>query len=55
MARDFPDSIDGKILLSEAYGKVGRSGEALAIIELLIKVHPDNLLAWKAAADQPSK
>ena len=55
MALDFPDSIDVKIHLSEAYGKVGRFNEAMEVIKPIIKAHPDNLLARKIAAELLSK
>lgn len=55
MANDFPDSIDVKIHLSEAYIKVGRSEDAYRLIMPITKAYPSNLLARKIAAKLPIK
>jgi tetratricopeptide (TPR) repeat protein len=49
MATDFPDSIDVKIHLSEAYSKIGRSEDARYLIEPIVNSQPFNLLARKIA------
>lgn len=53
MEKDFPDSIDVKIHLSEAYIKVGRSEDAYRLIMPITKAYPSNLLARKIAAKLP--
>lgn len=55
MAKDFPDSIDVKIHLSEAYMKVGRTEDASGIIMPIVKEYPDNLLTRKIAAKLPGR
>jgi hypothetical protein len=46
----FPDSVDVKIHLAEAYGKVGRKDDAKRVILPIVKEYPANLLARKIAA-----
>lgn len=55
LADDFPDSIDVKIHLSEAYSKVGRSEDASRIITPIVQKFPSNLLARKIAAKLPRR
>lgn len=49
MTMDFPDSIDVKIHLADAYGKVGRPEDARGLIGPIIMNQPFNLLAKKIA------
>jgi predicted Zn-dependent protease len=55
MAKIFPDSIDVKIHLSDAYSKVGRSEEARRLIEPIVNSQPFNLLARKIAKIEQGK
>jgi hypothetical protein len=55
MAMDFPDSIDVKIHLSEAYSKVGRTEDAYRLIMPITKAYPSNLLARRIAAKLPAR
>jgi tetratricopeptide (TPR) repeat protein len=49
MIATFPDSVDVKIHLAEAYSKVKRKEDALRLIEPVVKTYPANLLARKIA------
>ncbi len=49
LASDFPDSVDVKIHLSDAYIKTGRPDEARKLILPITKTYPSNLLAKKTA------
>lgn len=46
----FPDSVDIKIHLAEAYGKAKRKEDALRLIDSVVKAYPTNLFARKTAA-----
>ncbi|NLD94660.1 MAG: tetratricopeptide repeat protein [Fibrobacter sp.] len=49
MISAFPDSVDVKIHLAEAYGKAGRKEDARQLIAPVVKEYPSNLLAWTIA------
>jgi hypothetical protein len=49
MAARFPDSIDVKIQLADAYMRVGRKDDGRKLIEPIAAARPDNLLARKVA------
>jgi len=51
MAKTFPDSIDVKIHLADAYTQVGRKDDARKTIDPVTAVFPYNLLAKKIAAN----
>jgi tetratricopeptide (TPR) repeat protein len=55
MATTFPDSIDVKIHLADAYKQVGRKDDASKTIELVAAAFPYNLLAKKIAATVAEK
>ena len=51
MAKTYPDSIDVKIHLADAYSQVGRRDEARKLIEPITAAFPSNLFAKKIAAN----
>jgi hypothetical protein len=53
MNRIFPDSIDVKIQLADAYRNTGRPEDARIILMPIVKNYPSNLLARKFAAKLP--
>jgi hypothetical protein len=55
LATAYPDSIDVKIHLSEAYIKTDRVTDARKLIMPITKAYPSNLLARKIAAKLPVK
>jgi tetratricopeptide (TPR) repeat protein len=50
LSKDFPDSMDVKIHLAEAYARIGRRDEARTIITPIVKSNPSDLFAAKVAA-----
>lgn len=55
LATTFPDSIDVRIHLSDAYIKIGRPEDARRLIIPIIQAFPSDLLARKIAAKLPLK
>lgn len=55
MVRTFPDSIDVKIHLADAYGTLGRRNDAQMILAPVVTTYPSNLLARKIAATLKAK
>ncbi len=51
MAKTFPDSIDVRIHLADAYAQVGRKDEARRTIDPITSAFPYNLLAKRVAAN----
>lgn len=55
MAGTFPDSIDVKIHLADAYGTLGKRDDARMILAPIVTTYPLNLLARKVAATLKAK